>query len=81
MTYQCANPDCKMQLLDPRPVDLITEPLKVGNILVCGACLNASVVGLMEAKLLSPEEFESLSDGEKNDLRFAVRALARQQKN
>ena len=76
-TYTCANPDCKMQLLEPKPSNLIREEPKLDDVILCGACGEASVITLEGTKLLGPVEMELLTDEEKRELLFATRAIKR----
>ena len=77
MNYTCANPDCRMSLLDLRATNLVLETPKVGDLLVCGGCSQANEVTLLGTEIVSAEKFNSLTDDEKADLSFAVRAIAR----
>lgn len=64
-----------MQLLDPRPVDLIDEPLKPDDVIVCGGCGLPSILTLFGTRLPNEEEFSSFPPKTQSDLAFALRAI------
>lgn len=73
-TYLCANPDCKMQLINPiatRPADLP----EINDLIVCGACRIPSVVTLLGTRLMTEEETKDMPKEVQDELIFALRAL------
>lgn len=73
--FECAN--CKMQLLDLRPADLVQERPKVDDLLVCGGCATINKVTLLGTEKFSETEFAALHPDEQSDLNFAMRAIVR----
>lgn len=70
-----------MTLSDPRPADLVQEPPRLGDILLCGGCGMPSKVTILGTKLLTEEDFSGLSLDEQRDLDFAQRAIKRSIRN
>lgn len=70
-----------MSLLDLKASDMLTDPPKLDDIVVCGLCGNFSVIILTGTKLLSVEELSALHPDEQADLDFAKRAVIRKLKS
>jgi len=66
-----------MDLLNLKSTDLLREPPRVDDILLCGACGTLSVVTLLGTAPLSAIAFAKLSADEKKELDFAARAVKR----
>lgn len=79
--YLCAKPTCRMVQRDLKFTDLVDEPLKVDDIILCGSCGNVSKVTLLGTALLTDEEFRALSEEEARDLNFAQRAIKQHLRN
>jgi hypothetical protein len=67
-----------MELLNIKSVDMLREPPKIGDIVMCGGCGFPNKVTLQGTELLTKEEFDALPLVERNDLTFAARAITKQ---
>ena len=76
--HKCANKDCKMELLQAKCVDMLRLPPSIGDLLICGGCGAISKVTLEGTEMLEDKEFNELSEDEKKDISFAVRAVKKQ---
>lgn len=76
-TLLCANPSCRMRLLNPKQVTPDGIPPHVDDILICGGCGLASKVTLLGTDLLTDDDFLTLSPEERRDISFAIRAVKR----
>lgn len=67
-----------MQLQDPKPANLVREEPKFDDIIICGACGCPNKIGILGTSEMTDEELSALSDEERQDITFAIRAVKRQ---
>lgn len=72
---------CGMDLLDAKAVDMLRDKPKVDDIMICGMCRRPSKVTLLGMVYLTHEELNALTEDEKKDMSFAIRAVKRQLRN
>jgi hypothetical protein len=70
-----------MELLNIKAVDMLQEPPKVGDVIMCGGCGYPNEVCLTGTRLLLKKDFKELKVEEKLDLDFAARAITPKGKN
>lgn len=71
--YTCSS--CNMEFTAAKPVDLIDSAPQIGDLMLCGLCGKPNIVSLEGLRLMTEEEFSSLSEDEMKDLVFAQRAI------
>lgn len=72
-TRRCAH--CNMELQSPKPADLVDEPPKLDDIMICGGCGCPNKVTLLGTAEMTEEELSHLTEEEERDIRFAIRAV------
>ena len=66
-----------MQLLDPKPTDLVQEKPKIGDLILCGTCGTLSIIELTGTREPTHIEMNAMDADERKELAFAVRAIKR----
>ena len=70
-----------MELIDPKSVDLIATPPRIGDLNICGACGKVNILAIDGTREITPEELSELTPDEKRDLHFAIRAAKQNFRN
>lgn len=82
MTHTCANLNCRMELQQPNPANLVRdrEP-SINDIIICGGCGCPNFIVLLGTREMTDEDLLTLSDEERHDIAFAIRAVKVQLRN
>lgn len=70
-----------MELLQPKPTNLVQVRPKLNDVILCGGCGFPNVIELTGTHLMTEDEFGALHPDERKELDFAQRAIKRQLRN